>query len=548
MSVCLMMIFVNIVSSRDVIPNQVIFKDTPKEHFPQLKNHFQAYRLDHYPSAQTEDEVTDPTFEKNNKLQRIQITRPSQLENNSLATHKKSVPLRSIKTKGQLQNIQDKSKLRFLRNVEQIKSSYSTNQSRIPLDSLQYADHGESLIDLVKHAKVTTIPDHQVLLDHQIYEDKISEEEELKDEENIHDRMTDVKHFHPSVLDTFVQYLSSDYPQKTSEEEAPEEVEGRGLLQKFLRKASTVTLTTNVTITKFFTCTSAEPKTLATCTINNTPTEDSQDGGRLLSTKYPKYRSSERLSELETSFNSRDELNDDQVMTPVGRFILALLPPRIHTTTQTETVTHIDYASTISIIYRGCIPEDAVEAPVCGAPQYPPCYYDYHGHNNYFTYYCNPNAYIYRGPHGYYCPPGGHCGPDPTPTELQLVGAAYGAAFLDEPLKPSPVIQTLRQENVLRQRNGTGSHSEATIPGNFVHPDRKESLLNSNALDPTPDTDSEVTLTPEATEVLWDNKTAEVIENTTTPTEKNTLPMNIENSTTNSIANSQSNETFPGGL
>ncbi|XP_066948434.1 uncharacterized protein [Macrobrachium rosenbergii] len=263
---------------------------------------------------------------------------------------------------------------------------------------------------------------------------------------------------------------------------------GRGILHRLHSRVLTSTVTTNTTVTKFFTCTTEEPSVIPTCTNNARSLGHPTFRLPIESTSiynpdsYKKSHSNVNL--LETSFKAHD-FQETQRRHGTGRFLITIHHSKVLTTTYVNTVTQIDYASTVSIIYRGCKPSDTVDAPICGAPHYPPCYYGYHGHYNYYTYYCSPNAYTYQGPHGYYCPDGDFCGKDPTDPAAQIAGDP-AAAVLAEPaaLEPSPVIAAARLDLPVRKSNasvnellevnkrvaGNAISQYPWIPGHINHP------------------------------------------------------------------------------
>ncbi|XP_068210758.1 uncharacterized protein [Palaemon carinicauda] len=239
--------------------------------------------------------------------------------------------------------------------------------------------------------------------------------------------------------------------------EASTQAAGRGILHKLHSRVLTSTVTTNTTITKFFTCTTAEPSTIPACTHKARSLRDPSITPQIVSsTLYnpDSYTDSYNSNPLETSFKGYD-IQETQKTSPAGRFLITIHHSKIHTTTYVNTVTQIDYASTVSVIYRGCKPTDAVEAPVCGEPHFPPCYYGYHGHYHYYTYYCNPAVYLYQGPHGYYCANGDHCGEDPTDPAAQIGG---DPALVEPPIfEPSPVIAARLD---LQMKNKNSSENE----------------------------------------------------------------------------------------
>lgn len=71
--------------------------------------------------------------------------------------------------------------------------------------------------------------------------------------------------------------------------------------------------------------------------------------------------------------------------TAAGRFLARVHHTHLETYTDTHIYTHTDYRSTVTLIYRGCVPHDAPKVPECPEPKqkvglFKPCFGLCEGH------------------------------------------------------------------------------------------------------------------------------------------------------------------------
>ncbi|XP_063885363.1 uncharacterized protein LOC135113740 [Scylla paramamosain] len=128
--------------------------------------------------------------------------------------------------------------------------------------------------------------------------------------------------------------------------------DGRGLLYKVKHLKSTHVVKVEETITKYFTCTASKPTYLPYCREHR-------------ALPAPLHRTAAPLHTLTEATSKSLQPTAPLRKAAVPRFLARVHHILTETYTETHIHTHTDYRSTVTLIYRGCIPHDAPKVPEC---------------------------------------------------------------------------------------------------------------------------------------------------------------------------------------